>query len=520
MKNFSFKDARELIKDFQIEKIAFLTPEKSVIFIFCANGIEELQKVGRFFRENTKTQVVGCTTAGNIFNSKLYEEGIVVSILEIEEGVISLAYADEKDDYLNGKIVASSFSKLLNENETALLILLTDGTYTEGEEVLRGIFEVSNNFSVVGGKAGNKNILSETAVLINDKVTTHGTVGVLLKEKDVKYKPDFLFDWKEIGREYLVTKSRKNRVFSINHLPAVEFYRKYLGNEVAKELPVTGIEYPLIFREKNIPIARACIKKHKDGSLSFSGNVPEGTKVRLGCGSLRDKDKYLSKFHELASSFHCFFIFSCTARKTFLGDIVKEELKVFNVPNCGFFTFGEYFSKYLLNETLTVVGLGDRKKEEKEIGEKKEEEKKKGILHSLTHLIAEISKEYDQLKDAINNSGFGLLILNEVKGKRVCVFASESLKEILGYDSEDFILGKVNYSIIHPADRNKIKMMRDKLINSKVASTRIDYRIILPNQEQRWIRSYVKVIEKGKEVILSFEDITDKKVSEERRFST
>jgi hypothetical protein len=376
MENFVFKNSKEVLESCLGQKISELNPKKNVVFVFCANGMSELQEVGKFLSKSTDAWIVGCTTAGNIFNSQVYDDGIVISILEAEKGEIFVSYAEENDDFLNGKKIATELSKHVNEKEKPLLILLTDGIYTTGERTLEGIFQVFKNFSVIGGKAGCCEAHLQTAILVRDKLIVHGAVGILLKE--VEYKANYLFDWEEIGHEHLITKSVGNRVYSINHLPAVEFYRKYLGDEVAQSLPISGVEYPLILRKGNFKIARACIVKHEDGSLSFAGEVPEGARVKLGCGSLRDKEKHLSKFFDLVEDSCCFLVFSCIARKRFLGDLLEEELRSLDTPNCGFFTFGEYFSECLLNETLTVVGLEKRR-------EKKRKEKKRDILHSLTN---------------------------------------------------------------------------------------------------------------------------------------
>jgi len=91
------------------------------------------------------------------------------------------------------------------------------------------------------------------------------------------------------------------------------------------------------------------------------------------------------------------------------------------------------------------------------------------------------------------------------------------LKEITGYDSKDFILGKVGHFIIHPDDRERIEKLKEKLLSGEITSTKVDYKIILPDKSQKWIRSYIKVIEGGKEIVLSLEDVTDKRLAEERK---
>lgn len=63
------------------------------------------------------------------------------------------------------------------------------------------------------------------------------------------------------------------------------------------------------------------------------------------------------------------FAYNCTARKAFLQSEIGTELKPLNniAPTCGYFTYGEFFSKNnkntLLNITLTILGLKEKNRE-------------------------------------------------------------------------------------------------------------------------------------------------------------
>ena len=68
-------------------------------------------------------------------------------------------------------------------------------------------------------------------------------------------------------------------------MKAVDFYQKYLGKDISKQLPATGIEFPLILRLDGKDVARAVVFKHSDKSLSFAGDVPENSLVKIGVGN-------------------------------------------------------------------------------------------------------------------------------------------------------------------------------------------------------------------------------------------
>lgn len=50
---------------------------------------------------------------------------------------------------------------------------------------------------------------------------------------------------------------------------------------------VHGIEFPLIYKEKDTNVARAAVGIDEEvGSISFAGSIKEGTKVRFGYANI------------------------------------------------------------------------------------------------------------------------------------------------------------------------------------------------------------------------------------------
>ena len=158
----------------------------------------------------------------------------------------------------------------------------------------------------------------------------------------------------------------KNRVYKISGLTPLEFYEKYLGSYVAKALPATGIEFPLIIERNNIPVARAVVAKHEDGSLSFAGNLEKGDIVKFGFGNIElimnNPIKSLFKNYPI-EDIESIFIYSCMARRRYMPNMVDIEIKPFSqiAPTSGFFTYGEFYHteghNQLLNQSLTLVAL-------------------------------------------------------------------------------------------------------------------------------------------------------------------
>ena len=510
-----------------------------LIQIFCTEGIQELEAFGRVLSQKYPDAViVGVTAASAVDSSRVVESGTVVSLTHFEKSKLYVAYSEGESTQV-GKAIAGQL-KQVSSGTQGLLLLFSDGTNTNGDLLLEGIYSVFPEVTIVGGMASVKDMKEPTAVLIGNKIIKTGAVGVLITG-EMQFDTSYLFDWEEIGREHLITHSEGNRVFTIDGISAVDFYRNYLGEEVSERLPETGIEYPLVFRKKGIKVARACIKRHEDGSLTFAGMVPTGQNVKIASGSLRGfslKEKVIKELLSIAENNETVFIYSCIARKSFLGKLVEKELEVFSpVKNVGFFTHGEFFytpaGPLLLNETLTVVGIRESsvKNRIKSIGKQSFYEKRNDDCHSIlapiTNLLHRTSSECDLIIDSISHSNIGFLVFKryEDRNQWYCSYASDNLDKIIGCSSNELrtrILSKeeILNKLIFSKDKERVKKAVAKLSTGKEESITVDYRIVLPTEETRWIRSFVKIISRdsGKLMIHTFQDITpEKKIEYEKR---
>jgi len=257
--------------------------------------------------------------------------------------------------------------------------------------------------------AGDNANFKQTFILAQNRVLVNGAVAVALNSKTLKVSTAYNFNWSPIGIEHKIEEVKNNRVYKISGLKPLDFYEKYLGEYVAKSLPATGIEFPLIVKRNGLPIARAVINKHKDGSLSFAGNLYEGDVVKLGFGNveliMNNPIESLFKDYDINDT-QAFFIYSCMARRRYMPSMIDLEIKPFSqiAPTSGFFTYGEFYHNIdhneLLNQTLTIVALSEKDDNHKnintnEIAENPISEHARS-LQALTHLIQQSSRDYNK----------------------------------------------------------------------------------------------------------------------------
>jgi len=145
--------------------------------------------------------------------------------------------------------------------------------------------------------------------------------------------------------------------------------------------------------------------------LSCGGNLYKGDKVKLSFGNAEAiMSNSLNSFNNLSSHpIETFYIYSCMARRRYMGDHVKVETAPFSdvATTAGFFSYAEFFHENghneLLNQTLTIVALSES--EEKNLNQKintKNYLQGKGVnsfaktLKSLTHLIQKSTTDYQE----------------------------------------------------------------------------------------------------------------------------
>lgn len=404
MKTFNYKIENESLEDI-INFNLFQNEENILIQVFCGQNNQSFQKTLNILSNHLpKAFCIGTTTDGEIYENEVNTNSITISISVFKNTTIKASYSIEDNSYNRG----SSLAKDLITNKTKLLILFADAINTNGELFLNGIESINKDVLISGAMAGDNAKFKNTFVSYKNKIFKSAAVGISLNSDTLSVQNDSRFNWSSIGIEHTITKVIDNRVYEINHLKTIDFYEKYLGKEILDSLLLDAIAFPLLIKRNNSYIARAAIKIFKDGSFQFTGNLREGEKVKFGFGNaemiLKNPIIPLEKDYK---DTECFFIYSCMARRRYVGDLINTENKAYSsiANTSGFFSYGEFYKKdghnQLQNQCLTLVALSETKNKET-LNRHLEKSNKKDIsskytktIQTLTHLIEESSKDYD-----------------------------------------------------------------------------------------------------------------------------
>ena len=369
--------------------LEYKTPQNLEIFIKKNNlNIEDNLLIQIFTSHNEKyyiltlvdnilnnlpnAKIIGSTTCGEISNRGSIINSTVISFSIFEQTKIETKLVTyNESSFTTGKNLIQSFKN--ENNDIKLLIAFSDGLNTNGEEFLKGISSINDDLIVSGGMAGDNSKFEETFVFTQDEITSKGAVAASLHNKDLNVYTDYSFNWEKVGKKHIIEKSEKNRVYKIAGMTTVDFYKYYLGEDIGRLLPAIGIEFPLVIKRDGLNIARAVLAKHDDGSLSFAGNIEEGSEVQFGHG---DVQMIINKGLENVKSIidhpiESIFIYSCMARRALLENDINLEILPLRelAPISGFFTYGEFYhscgdegcSNQLLNQTMTIVAISESK---------------------------------------------------------------------------------------------------------------------------------------------------------------
>ncbi len=357
--------------------------------------------------------IIGSTTDGEILQDSVSELSTVLSFSIFEKTTIATYFSEiDGDSYKTAQKLISKFDNNLHPK---VAISFVDGLHVNGEEYINAFNDYDKNIIVAGGLAGDNAKFINTIVFTQDGIVHDGAVVALLYNDNLHVNTEASFGWKNIGKTMTITKAIKNIVYEIDNISTTDIYAKYLGDDVALDLPKTGIEFPLIIKRDGLNIPRAVVNKNEDGSLVFAGNLNIGDKVTFGYGNVESILEYGSNIcNKKMQGSESIFIYSCMARRALMQESLVAEIRPLSKISSvsGFFTYGEFYSNSdslsheLLNQTMTILSLSENILEITDSSEAidmkfKDRRKANSTLKALSHLISQTSSELEEINNSL-----------------------------------------------------------------------------------------------------------------------
>lgn len=452
------------------------------ILVQIFTGVVEVEFIRRIINEIAsllpQAEIIGTTTAGEIFEGKICTKATIISFSIFEKTKIKTKILNNHN---NENELGNCIVKDLVEESTKVIILFSEGLLMSGHGIIKGIQEANSNIIVCGGKASDNGYFEKTFVFTKEKIIQNGVAAASLTGKDLNVTTEYSFCWCPIGKLMTITKAIDNRIFTINNIKTMDIYKKYLGDKVAEELPMSATEFPLIIKKDNINMARVPFKCHDDGSMTFLGNVETGDKIQFGYGNVNMIiDNSLNIVNSLQNKpIEGIFTYSCSIRRSFMQNNIELETIPLNkiAPAYGFFTYGEFFtsnnSNQLLNATMTIIGLSEgkqvsRNSTEAIINKKCSlksffDDKDIGVIRAFTNLTNEVTKELQEANELLKCQRHKIEQMKNITSSMMEISNQILSSEEIG-NSVQMILDK-SLEIIPNAQVGSILFIRDgKLI--------------------------------------------------------
>lgn len=356
---------------------ATCSPSTSFNLVF-AFGSSALMADPNLFTELQKkypgAHILLSTTAGEIMDTCVEDETISLTAISFESTTMQTALISlhpEESSLDAGRRLASCIEKEGLNN----LFIISDGHHVNGSDLVQGIKEmIPDNITITGGLAGDGVRFSKTLVGLNCVPKERSIAAIGFYGANLKVTSGTAGGWDPFGPERLITRSEGNVLYELDGKPALEIYKKYLG-EYASQLPSTGLLFPLTIRNgKNNNLVRTILAVNEThNSLIFAGNMPEGYYARLMKASFdgliegaeRAAQESMQDHHDSSPEFAI--LISCVGRKLVLNQRIEEEVDVIreifgtSTALAGFYSYGEISPCYnspgpeLHNQTMTIT---------------------------------------------------------------------------------------------------------------------------------------------------------------------
>jgi len=348
-----------------------ITQDNVKLVLFFVSTKYDLVQISRLFKDAfPDVDVIGCSTAGEISSQGFFEGSIsAMSIAsdDFETSTFVMKDIKTKSMLVKNDLLHAGKKIGLNPNdaENGFIITLIDGMQASEEKVMYAIGNSFPKLPLVGGSAADDAQFKESFVSANGEVFQNAAIITFVKTS----KPFFLYKeniYIPTEIEFTVTKSDlTNRIVNeFNGKPAADEYAKALGITV-EELPDYFSSNPLGRLILNSVWIATPVSVLEDKSITVYSAISQDSKVRVlkPIDSISECKKSVESIREALPNCKGILLFNCTYRylqqkkENICPQLASEFSKCGTV--CGLNTYGEQLNMLHVNQTLTLLALGE-----------------------------------------------------------------------------------------------------------------------------------------------------------------
>lgn len=364
------------------EQLASLRmPEASLLLVF--GSVDHLTRPGLFDKLRAaapQASLLGCSTAGEITSQGVDEGSCVLTATKFEHTRLteaSTSLAGMEDSFAAGERIGRQIAA----PDLKAVLVFGPGVRINGSALVNGITSIiGSEIPITGGLAGDGGAFRQTFTLGAEGVDDNKVVAVGFCGDALSFGHGSFGGWEPFGPARKVTRSAGNVLYELDGEPALEIYKRYLG-EHAQGLPASGLLFPFAMLGEDhgaIGLIRTILGiDEATGSLTLAGEIDANGYLKLMHAST---DKLVGGAESAARAAATMLgnperglaiLVSCVGRKLVMGNRVDEEVEavgeVFGSQAvlAGFYSYGEISpftpgtSCKLHNQTMTITYLGE-----------------------------------------------------------------------------------------------------------------------------------------------------------------
>ncbi|MEI7430351.1 MAG: FIST N-terminal domain-containing protein [Betaproteobacteria bacterium] len=318
---------------------------------------------------------IGCSTAGEISAAGVTDGTCVVTAVRFDktqlvEAATQLSSMDDSHD------AGQRLAEMLPREGLRAVLVFGQGVQINGSALLAGMCAVlGDELPITGGLAGDGAAFQQTWVLSESGAGSDTIVALGMYGENLVFGHGSFGGWSPFGPARKVTHSVGNILYALDGQPALEVYKRYLGDH-AKDLPASGLLFPFAMIGKDhddVGLIRTILGvDEQGGSLTLAGEIdPEGylKLMHASTDALVDGAEVAAEAAQAmftGSGKGLALLVSCVGRKLVMGGRVEEEVEavaeVFGQGAllAGFYSYGEIspftsgVACKLHNQTMTI----------------------------------------------------------------------------------------------------------------------------------------------------------------------
>ncbi len=331
-----------------------------------------LSRIGAAF---PRSRVLGCSTAGEILDTTVADDTLTLAVCRFDHTDVRAAVAEVSPDG-DGREAGREIARQLAGPGLRAVLVVSDGLNVNGSDLVAGLnATLPDEVIVTGGLAGDGDRFERTWVVHEGACRDRTVAAIGLYGDHVEVGHGSRGGWDIFGPQRRITRSEANVLYELDGRPALELYKRYLGDRAAG-LPATALLFPLALRgDGDETVVRTVLSVDEaTQSMVFAGDVPEGAwaqLMRANFDRLIEAASNAARDATVDGPTLCLAI-SCVGRRLILGERTEEELEATfeSLPDgsrqVGFYSYGEISplvssgSCELHNQTMTLTTIRER----------------------------------------------------------------------------------------------------------------------------------------------------------------